>query len=34
MNGTTDITTLVLRLVILLVIVGIFFFTLKSGKKD
>jgi len=34
MNDTTDITTLVLRLAIFLVIAGIFFFTLKSKKKD
>ena len=33
MNDTTDITTLTIRIAIFLVIVGIFYFTLKS-KKD
>jgi len=32
MNDTTDITTLTIRMVILLVIAGIFFFVLKSKK--
>jgi len=34
MNDTTDLTTLSIRIVIFLVIAGIFYFTLKSKKKD
>jgi len=33
MNGSTDITTLTIRMAIFLIIAGIFFFVLKSGKK-
>ena len=33
MNDTTDIATLSLRMLILVVIVGIFYFTLKSKKE-
>jgi len=32
MNDTTDITTLTIRMIIFLVIAGIFFFVLKSKK--
>lgn len=34
MDDTTDITTLTIRMVILAVIAGIFFFVLKSKKED
>jgi len=34
MNDTTDPTTLTLRMLILVVIAGIFYFTLKSKKTD
>jgi len=34
MNDTTDFTTLSIRLVIFLVIAGIFYFVLKSKKTD
>jgi len=34
MNDTTDFAALTLRMVILLVIAGIFFFILKSEKRD
>jgi len=34
MNDTTDITTLTLRMGILLVIGAIFFFVLKNDKKE
>ena len=34
MNDTQDITTLTIRMVIFIVIAGIFFFTLKKGKKN
>lgn len=34
MNDTTDFTTLTMRLAIFLVIAGIFYFVLKSKKKD
>jgi len=34
MNDTTDITTLTVRVAIFIVIAGIFYFTLKSNKKD
>jgi preprotein translocase subunit YajC len=34
MNDTTDMTTLTLRMVILVVIAGIFYFVLKSKKED
>jgi len=33
MNDTTDITTLSIRMLIFLVIAGIFFFVLKSKKE-
>lgn len=33
MNDTQDITTLTIRMVIFLVIAGIFYFTLKSKKE-
>jgi len=33
MNDTADLTTLTIRMLIFVVIAGIFFFTLKSGKK-
>ncbi len=32
MNDTTDITTLTIRMLVLLVIAGIFYFVLKSKK--
>jgi len=34
MNDTTDVTTLTIRMVIFLIIAGIFFFVLKGEKKD
>lgn len=34
MNDTTDIATLTIRMVIFVVIAGVFFFVLKSKKKD
>ena len=34
MNDTTDITTLTIRVAIFVVIAGIFYFTLKSKKKE
>jgi len=34
MNDTTDPVTLTLRIIIFVVIAGIFYFTLKSKKKD
>ena len=33
MNDTTDITTLITRVVIFIVIAGIFYFVLKGKKK-
>jgi len=33
MNEATDLTTLTVRMVILVIIAGIFFFILKSKKK-
>lgn len=33
MNDTTDITTLTLRMLIFVVIAGVFFFVLKGKKK-
>jgi len=33
MNDTQDLTTLTLRIVVFVVIAGIFYFTLKSKKK-
>ncbi len=34
MNDTDDLTTLTIRMIIFLVIAGIFYFTLKSKKED
>jgi len=34
MNDTTDITTLSVRIAIFVIIAGIFFFVLKSDKKE
>jgi len=34
MNDTSDLTTLTIRMVIFLVIAGIFYFTLRSKKDD
>ncbi|MEA1956237.1 MAG: hypothetical protein U9N02_07060 [Campylobacterota bacterium] len=34
MNDTTDITTLTIRMAILVIIAGIFYFTLKSKKRN
>ena len=34
MNDTTDPITLTLRMIIFIVIAGIFYFTLKSKKED
>jgi preprotein translocase subunit YajC len=34
MNDTTDLTTLTIRVAILVVIAGIFYFILKSDKKE
>lgn len=34
MNDTTDMTTLTLRVAILIVIAGIFYFVLKGKKKS
>jgi len=34
MNDTTDFTTLTIRVAILVVIAGIFFFVLKGKKRD
>jgi len=34
MNDTTDITTLTIRIAIFVVIAAIFFFVLKSDKKE
>jgi len=34
MNGSENLTTLTVRIVIMLIIGGIFYFVLKSKKKD
>jgi len=34
MNDTTDLTTLTTRIIIFVVLAGIFYFTLKSKKED